>query len=66
MLAPASLQLVAPNFRKQPKRVAGADGRAASATVQFEPRGLPTRSSAQLLGAFSNRALGPSKLCFAV
>ena len=66
MLAPASLQLVAPNVRRQPKQVSGANGRAASATVHFEPRGLPPRSGAQLLGAFTNRALGPSKLCFAV
>ena len=66
MLAPASLQLVAPNAKRQPKRVAGADGSVATATVQFEPRGLPTHTSAQLLGAFTNRALSPSKLCFSV
>jgi hypothetical protein len=66
MLAPASLQLVAPNAKRQPKRVAGADGSAASASVQFEPHGLPMRSNAQLQGAFTNRALSPNKLCFTV
>ena len=66
MLAPASLRLVAPNISRQPNRVAGADGRAASASVQFQPRGLPTGSNAQLLGAFTNRALSANKLCFMV
>jgi hypothetical protein len=66
MLAPASLQLVAPNSKRQPNRVAGTDGRAASASVQFQPKGLPTRTNAQLLGAFTNRALSPNKLCFTV
>lgn len=66
MLAPASLQLVAPNFKRQPNRVAGTDGRAASASVQFQPKGLPTRTTAQMLGAFTNRALSPNKLCFSV
>lgn len=66
MLAPASLQLVAPNVKRQPARVAGTDGRAASASVQFQPKGLPTRTNAQLLGAFTNRALSVNKLCFTV
>ena len=66
MLAPASLQLVAPNAKRQPKRVSGTDGRSASASVQFEPKGLPTRTNAQMLGAFTNRALSPNKLCFSV
>jgi hypothetical protein len=67
MLMPASLRLVASNISRQPKRVAGADGRAAAAAAaQFEPRGLPPRSGAQLLGAFTNRAVNASKLCFMV
>ena len=66
MLAPASLQLVAPNVKRQPKRVTGTDGRSASASVQFEPKGLPRHTNAQLQGAFTNRALSPNRLCFTV
>jgi hypothetical protein len=66
MLAPASLQLVAPNAKRQPSRVSGTDGRAAAASVQFAPRGLPTHTNTQMQGAFTNRALSPNKLCFSV